>query len=171
MGSSLRQTVIHAAPTPGPGTYTVPSVIGETSKWGFGSNKRDSSRLNKSPGPGAYEITPRRDPRAFSLVARRTLSLEKTKEVPGPGTYSPMRTYDSLRFSVSKSIRQPLSFQTAGPGPGAYFSVTESPRRGNACNLSKGLGAPSASDSQSAVKLQAQAHTTHRQCATLLHSA
>ena len=120
VGSAPRVGILTNSTVPGPGTYGYYNTIGETSKWSFGNVKRSGIKDNLVPGPGSYPVKAPRDPKAFSLGARRNISSSMSKDNPGPGNYSPVKRYPSPQFSISRSARQGMGQANGIPGPGTY---------------------------------------------------
>ena len=72
IGRAKRHPLERNSITPGPGSYSNPTALGELPSWGFGSDKRKPLVSSESPGPASYEIPSPRDTRGYSLVSRKS---------------------------------------------------------------------------------------------------
>lgn len=124
----------------GPGSYTVPQLLGSGSA--FTLQPRRGSPVRPVPGPGAYEHaqgtgTPKGCKASCfgrTTSAARSRSTSRDPDV-GPGSYNPTTPKGSPRFSMTprREARTPDS-----PGPGAYHkddALSASPRSHGRFNL------------------------------------
>ena len=140
LGTAPRESIIsHVRPIPGPGTDTIRPTTGETSKWSFHQEKRNTFQVSANPGPGTYDVRSPRDGREYSLGARRPVSSGHIKENPGPGAYSVIVRERGQNFSVSKSPRKFGVPDNGVPGPGSYAPQPTKPFASNPCISSVGL--------------------------------
>ena len=116
---------------PSPDHYSIPTTVGLSPKFGFGSSKRPQTAVPTSaPGPGRYTIrtvTSKGDFRApaKTLHAKISPAFERpgSNKFPGPGAYCSKFTAGKpqdpqWRFGSSK--RPELSSSADGPPPNTY---------------------------------------------------
>lgn len=117
--------------TPGPGTYTYHSIVGnEGPKITISAYRPLTSMLNENnttPGPGQYQSNLNDRPKSpsYRIGSSKRDMINKNAEFPGPGTYEGLNLTTSNRpksptWSMGKSIRPNLSSSNFFPGPGNY---------------------------------------------------
>lgn len=130
IGSAGRSTITNLSSGPGPGRYSVESLLNGP-KWAFGTSGRNySGSRNQSPGPGSYSIMNKWISSGYTIQGR----YKNLKEFnpPGPGAYSPSFNKDkSSAWTMGRSARSTFQGKFMSPGPGAYIDSS---------TLSKTLG-------------------------------
>lgn len=129
MGSEQRSKLsqsMEVTKTPGPGSYSLKSYVGEGPKVGFKARNNNSGlSISKVPGPGAYQPNISaiiQKPPSIGLGRERRdnlISRSDNAKVPGPGTYSVNDKIGGPKFGfgTSKRVAEKLS---DAPGPGKY---------------------------------------------------
>ena len=104
---------------PGPGSYMHSTDFSSRHRkppsFGFGTDTRKARLPFASPGPGAYEAAPRREPQISATPRREEKALRH--KAPGPGSYE-LPTL--LKPKISMAPRREAQKQRQGPGPGDY---------------------------------------------------
>lgn len=108
--------------TPGP-SYVPPAMGTDSKKISMGVRTSIRTTADDTPGPGAYNISPKfaNDAKKFSMRGR-TRNLNEGESIsPGPGAYAP--NYDATRKrapTASMHSRPETRSIEVTPGPGEY---------------------------------------------------
>lgn len=128
MGSEPRDKVnqsLEVMKTPGPGTYTAKTFVGEGPKIGIKARNSTAVNLSNAPGPGAYQ------PNLASVVQKapsvglgqerrdNLVSKSGNAKVPGPGAYAIHDKIEGPKFGFGTGKRIAGKLNDT-PGPGAY---------------------------------------------------
>ena len=73
---------------PGPGTHTLSTTNKATPSWGFGRQKKMTTRDKETPGPGAYDICHKEKGNKFSMRKKDKTLGYNVYENPGPEKYN-----------------------------------------------------------------------------------
>jgi hypothetical protein len=110
--------------------------------------------VSYAPGPGAYNPSPLKIEKNYSIPKSQSTSKLNSKESPGPGSYEPKVSYNSQYESIgiNKDKRRAFYDEKSGiPGPGQYsfndstipkngFSIGHEKRGGNKSSENPGPG-------------------------------
>jgi len=134
-GGSSRESPRPSTAPPGPGAYSPPSQghphkqVTTSHRFGTGTRRAPSPSSHLSPGPGAYQHSPRvgNEGPKFSAGGRREVS--SITNTPGPAAYAPASDPGAHKMgrmpqhSFSRSTRNGYT-KSEAPGPGQYNSTT-----------------------------------------------
>ncbi|RLN58356.1 hypothetical protein BBP00_00007035 [Phytophthora kernoviae] len=155
-GSGVRARPTTGAKSPGPGSYKIPSSMGQapshtiSGREKFGS-AADLENSAKTPGPGNYNtdvINPRERAAPSYSLGKKWAQTDGDKKIPGPGAYDASSTIGHTVLSTHKSNtgasfskveRKPLHTSgTADVGPGQYSVVVEAVGRQTVSTVNSG---------------------------------
>lgn len=124
MDKSSRNINMAKNSSPEPGTYNLPSTIGNGPKIAF-HGRLDKEKMNTIPGPGAYDPNPKaileRFPKIVLSTGPRTeKDFTTRKDIPGPGTYVLKSTLNGPKFGFGVGKRKYYKTNKDIPGPGTY---------------------------------------------------
>lgn len=122
-----RQTFATHDNTPGPTSYFRPQRLRMSAGDGFGTRaeRNPLAALNDNPGPGAYDVQPKKWLKDRASIGRKTSVPQTVNDTPGPGQYRLTNSWTSglpkkaTSAFASRSTRE----ETVGndvPGPGRY---------------------------------------------------
>eukprot|EP00826_Nyctotherus_ovalis_P057140 TRINITY_DN7805_c0_g1_i1.p1 TRINITY_DN7805_c0_g1~~TRINITY_DN7805_c0_g1_i1.p1 ORF type:complete len:173 (+),score=45.84 TRINITY_DN7805_c0_g1_i1:942-1460(+) len=124
MNKSSRNTSMAKRGSPEPGTYNLPSTIGQGPKIAF-RGRLGKEKMSTIPGPGAYDpnmkaVLERYPKIVLSTGPRTEKDFTTRKDIPGPGTYPAPSTLNGPKFGFGVGKKCVHRADGDIPGPGAY---------------------------------------------------
>jgi len=118
-----RKELTNTNQVPGPGTFNIPSTIGEGPKISM-IERRGKYQISEVPGPGFYS-SPVHENLISSTFSKQARWKQQVKDTPGPGQYDlPKQKIPGFTFKKDINEREDSDEE---PGPGHYIIPSSIP--------------------------------------------